>query len=161
MTTRISIPSSEPRAARARAPQRDVCRSELEAFQASLLPDLPEPVTLWLRIEGAPVPVQLSNGVLTNAQDTLADAIVFDGEELRALVAGIEADRIWRKELLALCFDKWRRPEYRLTLRDALAGANPDPQGWSLARVLARVGATLEHIEHGCDERRPAWSAAA
>lgn len=164
---RAPHPTSMSRAASASAGpssavQRSECWAELAAFRASLLPDLPDPVSIWIAIEGAPVPVQLTTSVLTSPQGSLAPAIVFDGEELRALVAGIEADRIWRKDLLALCFDKWRRPEYRLTRDDALAGANPDPGGWSLERVLARVGAAITHVELCGDEsRREALPAAA
>jgi hypothetical protein len=148
--TRSAVQRSASRAERGEAEraERDE-RAEIAAFPASLLPDLPEPLSIWLAIEGAPVPVQLTTSVLTSPQQSLAAAIVFDAEELRALVAGIEADRIWRKELLAICFDKWRRPEYRLTRDDALAGANPDPGHWSLERVLARVGAVLARVEHG------------
>ncbi|HKU39610.1 MAG TPA: hypothetical protein VJR89_15730 [Polyangiales bacterium] len=121
---------------------------------AHLVPDLPLPVTLWLELEGAPSRVQLTTRSRAEAdracpRGSLADVIVFDREELRALIAGVEADRIWRKDLLGLCFDKWRKPEHRLTEADALAGANADPQQWSLERVLARLGAAVEHMELG------------
>jgi hypothetical protein len=135
---------------------------------AELVPDLPSPVTLWLAIEGAPARVQLTTRRCEDAQAecpdrSLADVIVFDREEFRALIIAAEADRIWRKDLLGLCFDKWRRPDHRLTVEDALAGANPDPQHWSLERVLARLGATLERLELGDEStlRQHALSVAA
>jgi hypothetical protein len=136
-------------------------------LSAEIVPDLPVPVTLWLAIEGAPARVQLTtraceHGAGECPEHSLADVIVFDREEFRALVTAVEADRMWRKDLLGLCFDKWRRPDHRLTVSDALAGANPDPQHWSLERVLTRLGATLERLDLG-DESAPerALSAAA
>lgn len=135
---------------------------------ACLVPDLPLPVTLWLELEGAPSRVQLTTRSRAEAdrmcpRGVLADVIVFDREELRALIVGVEADRLWRKDLLGLCFDKWRTPEHRLTAADALAGANPDPQHWSLERVLARLGATVERVDFGdsSDEIEPRLSVAA
>lgn len=139
---------------------------ELNALPALELASLPVPVTLWLRIEGAPATVQITTGVHPDTAGTtgtagtagtklqppeptksLSELIVFERDELRALTIAAEADRFWRKQLLAVCFDKWRRPDHRLTVDDALAGANPDPQGWPLARVLARLGAVVERVE--------------
>ena len=120
---------------------------ELLALPALLVPDLPAPLTLWLDLEGAPARVQLTTRDAATATSSLADVIVFDREEVRALFLAVQADRIWRKDLLGLCFDKWRQPEHRLTSAQALAGANPDAQDWSLARVLARLGATLARFE--------------
>lgn len=126
---------------------------ELLALPARLVPDLPLTVTLCLAIEGAPTQVQLTTQSCASAGHSLADVIVFDREELRALFSAVQADRMWRKELLGVCFEKWRKPEHRLTLEHALAGANPDEQDWPLSRVLARLGATLESIEYGEDAR--------
>jgi hypothetical protein len=123
------------------------------ALPARLVPDLPLAVTLNLALEGAPTRVQLTTRACTSAGHSLADVIVFDREELRALFTAVQADRMWRKELLGVCFDKWRKPEHRLTLEHALAGANPDEQDWPLSRVLARLGATVESIELGDDAR--------
>lgn len=136
---------------------------ELNALPAVDLACLPVPVTLWLRVEGAPATVQITTAPSPAPAGTAADAgarmqtpqpatslsdlIVFDRDELRALAIAAEADRFWRKQLLAVCFDKWRRPDHRLTVDDALAGANPDPRGWPLARVLARLGAVVERVE--------------
>ena len=143
--------------------------AELLNLPAALVPDLPLPVTLWLAIEGAPARVQLTTRACADSEcpgRSLADVIVFDREEFRALITAAEADRMWRKDLLGLCFDKWRRPDHRLTTADALGGANPDPQSWSLERVLARLGATLERLELGDEsaaqpEQQRALSAAA
>lgn len=122
-------------------------RRELLALPARLVPELPLAFTLSLSIEGAPTRVQFTTELHLDAGDSLADVIVFDREELRALFAAVQTDRIWRKDLLGVCFDKWRKPDHRLTLEHALSGANPDEQDWSLGRVLARLGATVDSIE--------------
>lgn len=131
---------------------------ELNALPAVDLACLPVPVTLWLRVEGAPAAVQITTAATSvpgtgapmrtpQPAASLSDLILFERDELRALAIAAEADRFWRKQFLAVCFDKWRRPDHRLTVDDALAGANPDPQGWPLARVLARLGAVVERVE--------------
>jgi hypothetical protein len=120
---------------------------ELLALPARLVPELPLAFTFSLAIEGAPARVQFTTELHLDAGDSLADVIVFDREELRALFTAVQADRFWRKDLLGVCFDKWRKPDHRLTLQHALAGANPDEQDWSLGRVLARLGASIESIE--------------
>jgi hypothetical protein len=132
-----------------RAPSTRNPWNELLELPALLVPDLPLAFTLSLEVEGAPARVQLSTELHLDAGDSLADVIVFDREEMRALFIGAQADRIWRKDLLGICFDKWRKPDHRLTLADALAGANPDEAeaNASLGRVLARLGATVVSIE--------------
>jgi hypothetical protein len=122
---------------------------ELLSLPARLVPDLPLAFTLSLAVEGAPARLQLTTELHLDAGDSLAEVIVFDREEMRSLFIAVEADRVWRKDLLGVCFDKWRKPEHRLTLERVLAGANPDEQerDWTLGRVLARLGATVESIE--------------
>lgn len=123
--------------------------AELLGLPAELVPDLPEPVTLWLELEGAPARVVMTTRERASPEASLADVIVFEREELRALAIATQADRLWRKDLLGLCFDKWRRPAHRVTLAEVLAGANPDAHDWTLARVLSRLGATVESFEIG------------
>ena len=137
--------------------------AELLSLPASLVPDLPLAVTLSLTIEGAPAQVQFTTRSHsdTQAREPLAEVVAFDREELRALFVGVQADRIWRKDLLGLCFDKWRRPEHRVSLREALAGANSDDLDWTLGRVLARIGATVEAVEVGDGSLEVKLSAAA
>jgi hypothetical protein len=132
-----------------RAPSSRNPWNELLGLPAQLVPDLPLAFTLTLAIDGAPARVQLSTELHLDAGNSLAPVIVFDREEMRALFIATQADRIWRKDLLGICFDKWRKPDHRLTLADALAGANPDEAeaNASLGRVLARLGATVVSIE--------------
>ena len=137
----------------------------LLGFPGRLLPDLPAPFRLVLNVSGAPVPVAFENAVPHEAHTVLAANVTFEAEELRALIVGVEADRIWHGEFLGFCFEKWRNPEFRVDASIALAGANPDlaQPPWSLRRVLRRLQATL------CAEQRDQpygatardWSAAA
>lgn len=123
---------------------------EIEDFPARLLGSLPVPLTLWLDIPGAPVPVCFTTAVASGEPaPLLAPQISFDRDELAALVIGVEADRVWRKELLGLCFEKWRRPALRISAKDTLAGAMPelDQPAWTLGEVLARLGAELTQVE--------------
>jgi hypothetical protein len=86
--------------------------------------------------------------------------IAFDRDELRALVLGVEADRIWHREFLGFCFEKWRAPTFRLSVEQALGGANRDCQAaWSSARFLRRLQAQLSAVEFV--ERTATSSAAA
>lgn len=123
--------------------------NEIRELPARLVPNLPLGVTLWLRVPGAPVPVCFTTAVASGEpQPVLGSHVVFDRDEIAALVVGVEADRVWCRELLGMCFDKWRRPALRIVAADTLAGALPDAtETWSLECVLRRLGATLVHVE--------------
>jgi hypothetical protein len=129
---------------------------------ARVLVDLPEPIALQLRVVGAPATVLLTtaavqnvNGLARVAPNTISataarvdNTIVFDRAELDALVLGVEADRIWHREFLGFCFEKWRTAAFHVSSSDALAGANPDPRAdWSMAQVLRRLEAQVVAIE--------------
>lgn len=114
--------------------------------------ELPEPLVLRLRVPGSPVPVCVWTGgwALTapDAVPVLADTIIFDAQELAALVCAVEADRLWHADFLGLCFEKWRNPEVRVQTETLLAGANPDDsQHWRLGRVFQRLGVQLDAVE--------------
>lgn len=123
--------------------------AELEEFPARLLLGLPCPVTFWLDVPGAPVPVCITTAATAHTEPVLASAIVFDRDELGALLDGVESERVWRRELLGLCFEKWRRPSLRIAPADTLAGAQPDAhaRAWSVRQVIARLGASITRIE--------------
>jgi hypothetical protein len=118
-------------------------------FPARWLSDLPEPIGIPLLVAGAPVPVVFMTTPHAEEASVLAATIRYDRDELRALVLGVEADRIWHREFLGFCFEKWRRPAYRLSLSEALGGANPDHEqpAWSLERILHRLQARQVHID--------------
>jgi hypothetical protein len=105
---------------------------------------------LQLRVPGSPVPVVLWTGQQQRRESApvLADIVVFDGAELDAIVTACEADRLWHSDFLGLCFEKWRTPNVPVRAAELLAGANAEPDaGWSLGRVLTRLGIEVETIE--------------
>lgn len=124
---------------------------ELLAMPARLVSGLPVPVCLHLRVPGSPVPVVLwtgSHAARRASTPVLADVIVFDGAELDALVTATEADRLWHADFLGLCFEKWRTPDVPVRAAELLGGANAEPDaGWSLGRVLSRLGLEVEACE--------------
>lgn len=124
---------------------------ELLTMPARLVSGLPVPVCLHLRVPGSPVPVMLWTGAYATGRATtpvLADVIVFDGAELEALVVAAEADRLWHADFLGLCFEKWRTPDVPVRAAELLGGANAEPDaGWSLSRVLVRLGLEVESFE--------------
>jgi hypothetical protein len=146
------------------------------ALPALALADLPEPITLHLHVPGAPGsvvfttqripcsdPCNTAAGTARTAAlnatssahshvrphaDAVRAVLTFDRDELRALVLGVEADRIWHREFLGFCFEKWRAPAFRLTAELALGGANRDCQAsWSCERFLQRLQARLCSVE--------------
>jgi hypothetical protein len=125
-------------------------RSLLE-FPGRWLIDLPEPVVLHLRVAGAPVPVSFVTHATASCGEApvLAASISYLPDELHALVLGVEADRIWHREFLGFCFEKWRRPTFRLSVAEALDGANPDHEqpAWSCERILQRLQARVAGFE--------------
>jgi hypothetical protein len=133
------------------APGNSLALQELLAVPARLVSALPVPVCLRLRVPGSPVPVMLWTGVYAAGRAStpvLADIIVFDGAELEALVTATEADRLWHADFLGLCFEKWRTPDVPVRAAELLGGANEEPDaGWSLGRVLARLGIEVETFE--------------
>jgi hypothetical protein len=154
--------NSPPRAApstvrSARRSTPDEAIVALLALPARLLPELPEPVQLRLRVAGAPTPVCFNTGALTIARPVLSDEIEFDAYELKALVLGVEADRIWHPDFLGICFEKWRRPTFQLAAPDALSGANPDPHAqFDLDRVLRRLCAEIVRVDFATPARAKA-----
>jgi hypothetical protein len=121
---------------------------QLLELPARWLADLPEPLTLHLSVSGAPAAVRFCTDARTESAPVLADHITFEQSELIALVRGAEADRIWHGEFLGMCFEKWRRPTFRVGMQEALCGANPDERvNWTVARWLTRLQVQIERIE--------------
>jgi hypothetical protein len=56
---------------------------------------------------------------------------------------------MWRRELLGLCFEKWRRPALRIIAADTLGGAMAEQprEAWSLRHVVERLGASIVRVE--------------
>lgn len=99
-----------------------------------------------------PRPLALSGSVFGQrirfAGEREAGVACFDADEWAALVTAAEADRVWASDLAAFCRRKREEPAWRLTLEEALAGAQPDPdERWSVRRVLERLGMELHEVQ--------------
>ncbi len=76
--------------------------------------------------------------------------VVFDGLELRALVAGVEAGRVWPSD-----FDTWVRrkledPQFRVTPAEALGDVRVrEGRASSLGAVLSHLGLQLASVHLG------------
>jgi hypothetical protein len=128
-------------------PQR-IAWSEALQFPAGWVLDLPRAVELALHVPGVLGVVRASRtkDVLVGAY--AAGEIAFDAAEWRAIVEGVQSDRIWPQDFRAFCERKRDEPELSLTAEIALAGAQPDRgEQWTLARVLRRIGAEVIAID--------------
>ncbi len=129
--------------------------ADVEAFPAHLLAALPLATTLLLHVpgvDGRPIAIATSEDALEVAR--ASGLVAFDAEEWRVLVSATESDRVWpadfraaieRKALVAEPDAPWHLDE-----ATAFGDARPDPSaGWSVGRVLARLGARLVGVEVG------------
>ena len=118
-------------------------RGEAAAFPAGLLGGLRD-IALVLQLPGVEgrVRVLTSREALEEARD--GSSIVFDEGEWAALVTGAESDRVWPRDVAAFCARKVADPRWTLDLDTALGGARAEaPRGWTVGRVLERLGAQL------------------
>ena len=142
--TAIALESTLPAAAkRLSGRPLPVWGAEVLSMPARLLLELPLSPSLALHVPGV-------EGIVRVSADGEADEgdLGFDLDEWRALVLGVEADRVWPLDLTAFCRRKAAEPAYRLEPVDALAGGQPDPrETWDLATVLDRLGVELLGVE--------------
>lgn len=118
-------------------PEREVDRAIL-AFPAALIGQLPVAVTLELAA-GRPFAVVFDP--LEADERRAAGEDVLDGADWEMVVTAAESDRLFAAQLSELVS---MRREGPLALDRVLGGARPDaPMGWSVARVLERVGARV------------------
>jgi hypothetical protein len=125
-------------------PEVDHAIAELLAFEALRVHELPLPVTLVLFLPGFG-----RIGVGPAAREDCD--LHFDAAEWRALVEGVRADRVWPRELCGFAARKLADEAFRITAAEALAGAQPDPDGgaWTVAQVVDRLGAGLVEVQLG------------
>lgn len=134
---------SAKRLMRARRPLR---WEEALDLPGALLPELPLPPTLALRVPGVAGLVRVVPAAAEGSSS--AAEVVLDADEWRAVVLGAEADRLFSAGFTALCARKRSEPRWRIGPEVALDGARPDPrERWSAARVLERIGAEVISIE--------------
>lgn len=117
---------------------------------ARWLGSLPLAPSLALHVPKVPGVVRVEfDPALARAARRGAD-IVLDAHEWRALVLGVEADRLWPADLAALCSRKRSEPAWRIEPEAALAGAQPvSCEPWTVRQVLERADAHVLSIELG------------
>ena len=140
-----------------RRPAMDQSGCGLDAGQRAELLELPA-----ASLNGLPVGVRIIAQGLGIAHLIRFDSrsgleptagINFDGEELRAIAIGAQAERLWPADFKGFCLRKLHDPSFRVTLGLALDGAQPEAATpWSLERVLRWLELELCDAELG-DER--------
>jgi len=146
--------------ARPTAPDLRWTLREVLGFRASLLVDLPEPVTLLINLEGFgelristlnPEPRERVQ-IAQRFTPTLSSTPVFFGAEWTAVVDAAEQDRVWPHQLREWCSKKRQRPTWELTPTYAMGATLHDhepPKHWTVDQLLRRLGAELLSIEVG------------
>src|SRR5687767_9582033 len=104
-----------------REPFSSAAPTEALALPAQHLPGLPVATRFVLQGLGFSTPIVWT----TEREPTCRDGIVFDAEELSALVSGVHAERLWPADLKGFCLRKLHDPSYRVTELLALGGAQP------------------------------------
>jgi len=88
-----------------------------------------------------------------------AEGLCFDGDELRALALGVEAERLWAWDFTGFCLLKQHDARFVVTVAIALAGAQSSESepAWPLGKVLQRLGLVLCSVELAdVEPQRPA-----
>lgn len=114
---------------------------EVLGFPARDLGALPLPTTLVLDVPDVDGPVKVATHVR-------AGPAMFDVVEWCVIVDASECGRAWLADLVAWCDHKRADQGWRLTPTDALGSVRAEaPAGWTVARVLGRLGARLRMIK--------------
>ncbi|MFI5306413.1 MAG: hypothetical protein ACHQ53_03610 [Polyangiales bacterium] len=112
-------------------------REELLQLPAEHLSGLPVSVRITAQGLGIAHPIRLDSGRFKDGNE-LPRGIVFDGDEIRAIAVGVQAERLWPADFKGFCLRKLHDPSFRITPGLALGGAQPDAvKPWSLGRVLS------------------------
>lgn len=133
----------------------DTAVREVLAFPAAHLASLPVPARFVLQGLGISVPIVWTSEPAPGCRE----GVVFDAEELRALVSGVQAERLWPADLKGYCLRKLHDSSFRVNEAVALGGAQPvDEKPWTLGRVLRWFDLELECIELAPADGRAAAS---
>jgi hypothetical protein len=145
-------------AARAAASTRLL--QELLAFPARYLPELPVKVRIRVQCRGLHREIELCSGRSDDRREAGVQpragqrTLSFEGNELRALALGAEAERLFPADVKGYCLLKLHDPAFEVTEELTLGGVEPVPDpGWSLARVLAALDLELRSAEIEDDTR--------
>jgi hypothetical protein len=126
------------------APVSEAALGEVLAFPAEHLGGLPVATRFVMQGLGISQPIVWTS----EAKPDCRDGIVFDAEELRALVSGVQAERLWPADLKGFCLRKLHDSSFRVNEPLVLGGAQPvRERPWSLGRVLRWFDLELERID--------------
>ena len=125
---------------RARKPQSGLASGEqprilveLLQFPARHLRELPVATRIHLQVAGWDTEIVLTS----SAGPAPTEAIHFDGDEVRALAIGVEAERLFAADFKGYCLLKLHDRSFRISAEHTLSGAMPAvTSAWSLERVL-------------------------
>ena len=132
-----------------REPELDAAALRLQAELLSLparhLRELPVQTRIVAHHHGMNKDVVLCSGRSMASPGGLS----FDGEELRALALGAEAERLWAWDFTGFCLLKQHDPRFQVTEAVALAGAQTSEgePAWPLGKVLQRLGLVVSSVE--------------
>lgn len=139
-TLRARVVAAKPDLLRMLALDDGFAMREVRGFPARYLGALPLPTTLVLDVPDVDGPVT----VATHARSGPA---MFDAAEWLAIVDAAESNRAWPADLAAWCERKRSDRGWRLTAAEALGPVRAEPPtGWTVGRVLGRLGAELRVI---------------
>jgi hypothetical protein len=127
--------------------QRHGDLEEVLQFPARFLLDLPLKTVLTLRHQSVEAMVFWTTFSVEKPRS--ADPpIIFDKDELLALISASEAEKTWPKDLTIWCWLKQENPDFKLDQEIALCRARPDKrQHWDLRRLLNWFNLDLVSIE--------------
>lgn len=131
----MSTPATKARPSSKRGPGQLGARQRGELLQLSAehLSGLPMAVRITVQGLGITHPIRLAS----HRGSELPQGIVFDGDEVRAIALGVQAERLWPADFKGYCLRKLHDPSFRVTPGLALGGAQPDAvKPWSLGCVL-------------------------
>lgn len=119
---------------------------ELQAFPARYLIELPSPLGFSVQAHGIPTDIDLMTARLAYGDEPLR-GIVFDADELAALVLGVENERVRPAEFKGFCLHKLQDPGFRLTPELALDGAFAQSTVAGAAAPTLSLGQVLRGLE--------------
>ena len=145
-----------------RQPDLDAAELRLQAELLSLparhLQELPVKTRIVAYHQGMNRDIVLCSGLAASPLPSAAASLSFDGDELRALSLGVEAERLWAWDFTGFCLLKQHDPRFHVTEAVALAGAqvSEGERAWPLGKVLERLGLVVSSVELAdADDARP------
>ena len=143
--SRTSFPSRAPRPS-GRLETAPAPLAEVLSLPARFVTELPLATRFVLEGLGISKRIVLDPGGIATAGES--GEIVFSGDEVAALVLGVQAERLWPADLKGYCLLKLHDAGFKVTDELTLGGVEPlaDP-GWSLTRVLRALDLELRSVE--------------